>query len=527
VTTGIAAITCWSLTLVAILSAGMAKSEPLSTEQVNMILPDDADKTAAVDPGDFANWFESVPPAKGVVTLNGLVKPANSLNFPDSTTDNVPFYRWAEQMFLWLTSPKKVGEWEGIVLTAPAEMGRTSPEFYMVSEESTLVPNYIPDQNKPPPNVALRVKKHRPHGLPAIDDKTQPDSDWVLVAQTKSLVYYMISVNDGYAFFLTGVKTRQFTPTPTRFPTIPTEFDPVIQLARHNHKPLAHPEALCVEVKTSWVEANHLSHPDSYIQMKATAPIFNQVNNKLWTLQERRGVINLALVGMHIAGSVNGHAEMIFATFEHLLNTPNDTYTYKCRDRSGNVRPKTVLQETTGESKWLFCQNGAKEPFNQPGQFRFPGPPVVIKPYSRDGSMSSIGPTNVIRYKPFGAASDTSPNPVVDAADSNTQIISMNNSVRSQLKPGDRRANYFMLGATWTDGKAPGVSHGGSPGHLDGPANVVGASQLANSTMETFLVTSEFNKKQNCFACHRCSAPDGKITTDVSRVFDSLQPLQP
>jgi len=47
---------------------------------------------------EFNSWFES-----GAVSLNGTVKPANSVLFPD--IPNCSFYKWSEQMFLWLTSP--------------------------------------------------------------------------------------------------------------------------------------------------------------------------------------------------------------------------------------------------------------------------------------------------------------------------------------------------------------------------------------------------------------------------------------
>jgi hypothetical protein len=36
--------------------------------------------------------------------------------------------------------------------------------------------------------------------------------------------------------------------------------------------------------------------------------------------------VNLAMVGMHVVGSTKGHPEMIWATFEHIGNAPNDDY---------------------------------------------------------------------------------------------------------------------------------------------------------------------------------------------------------
>src|SRR5262245_34253411 len=52
---------------------------------------------------EFKSWFESSAIVGGAVVLNGIAKPADSVNFPD--TPNCSFYKWSEQMFLWLNSP--------------------------------------------------------------------------------------------------------------------------------------------------------------------------------------------------------------------------------------------------------------------------------------------------------------------------------------------------------------------------------------------------------------------------------------
>jgi hypothetical protein len=85
-------------------------------------VPSDAKATCTVTTNGappFASWFES-----GAVTLNGVVKPANSVTFPN--TPNCSFYQWSEQMYLWMTSP------------APPTYGGggrifDSPAFYDVS----------------------------------------------------------------------------------------------------------------------------------------------------------------------------------------------------------------------------------------------------------------------------------------------------------------------------------------------------------------------------------------------------------
>jgi hypothetical protein len=81
--------------------------------------------TQALTVPEFTSWF-----VDNAVVLNGAVNPANSVTFTGVV--NCGFYKWSEQMFLWLTSP------------ATGSYGRTglvmnTPEFYDVS---------LPDENE-------------------------------------------------------------------------------------------------------------------------------------------------------------------------------------------------------------------------------------------------------------------------------------------------------------------------------------------------------------------------------------------
>src|SRR5262245_38077146 len=90
--------------------------------------PTDAGSSCATSltPAEFNSWFES-----GSVSLNGAVKPANSVQFPD--IPNCSFYKWSEQMFLWLTSPAppRYGS-GGLVMNTPALYGVSLPDPYRI-----------------------------------------------------------------------------------------------------------------------------------------------------------------------------------------------------------------------------------------------------------------------------------------------------------------------------------------------------------------------------------------------------------
>lgn len=73
---------------------------------------------------------------------------------------------------------------------------------------------------------------------------------------------------------------------------------------------------------------------------------------------DRHQAVTLALLGVHIVGSSNGHPEMLWATFEHFGNTPNAKYQYGNRGST----TATVPQNTSGT--WTLTSSNAAGPFN-------------------------------------------------------------------------------------------------------------------------------------------------------------------
>ncbi len=350
----------------------------------------------------------------------------------------------------------------------------------------------------------------------------EAETGGVLLRQDRTLIYYGIAVNDVYAYFLTGTKGGGITPAPTQFPTTQAELQKIVDFANLHNKKFLDQDALAIEVKTAWVEAAGLANPNSYITMMGTVPTYDTGNPTKWTPKGQKTVL-LALVGIHVVGSASGHPELIWATFEHFGNSPNGAYTY---NSINGPNPKTVPQKTTGN--WLFCASGANSGFNEARQ-GVNGAEIDATPPATPPDPAipgTIGTSNTIRFKPFGGATNQDPNPLVPSvAASNTQIISINQSVIGQLVGSDVRKNYYLLGATWTAG-------GGAPTAPFPNGNGVGTSQLANSTMETFQTgtNGNFGRAFNCFSCHNnqdalhpTNSPNA--TTNVSHIYDAIQKL--
>ena len=350
----------------------------------------------------------------------------------------------------------------------------------------------------------------------------------VLESQNSSLIYYGIMVNDVYAYFLTGQKDGQILHGVARpqFPTTMADLNAITSFASAHGASFLDSQALAVEVKTSWVEAASLSNPNDYITIEGTVPTYNTSSSTTWTSTGTK-TTKLALVGVHVVGSTGGfpgHPEMIWSTFEHFGNTPNAAYQYV--NKNGVLT--SVPQNVAGT--WLFSASNSSGPFNnmhmtQSGSSiqALPKPPATTPP------PFTISPSDTIRWKAFGAASDISPNPIDgNTANSNTEIISINNNISGMMAAGDVRNNYFMTGATWTIGGAPPTAGQPSPGN---PGNQVGTSQLANSTMETYEDGNDTtssntgtNFNSNCFSCHASGGSPIDITV-LSHIYGVINPL--
>ena len=473
-------------------------------------LPADAKSTCVVTPAVFATWFHS-----GNATLDGLVDPANSVTFPD--IPNCSFYQWSEQMFLWITSP-----------TNGQRVFNTSTFF---------------DVSAPDPNNG-GARSFIPHPLnPALIDVEQGQADGsVLEAQATSggsLVYYITMVNDVYAFLATGVKINPpLNPAPTHFPTTQSDLNQITTFAAQHGVTFPDPNALAIMVKSSWVLAAGLPNLSTYITTTATVPTYDQSNPAQWVLNGQQ-TVQLALVGMHVVGSTGGlvhqdgsvgHPEMIWATFEHFANAPRGEYRYVNTNNNNNI--VTVDEDPT--ASWVFTSTNSAGPFNclHMTYNNVINNPPSIKAFSPTIPPSCpanavVSPSDTIRWKAFGAASEVVSNPIdVTPRDSNTEIISINNSIIGMLQfmsGTDVRSNYVMTGATWTvNGAAP-------TGIFANGGNEVGTNVLSNATMETYNQGTDNTLASgglNCFTCHNT---DGLNVTmnglNVSHDFGDLLPL--
>lgn len=332
----------------------------------------------------------------------------------------------------------------------------------------------------------------------------------VLLAQNGSVIFYQTVVNDVYAYF----RTQNYNvTTPLQFPTTQAAVDAVVQYAALHKGRIVEPEALAIEAKLAWIEVTAtLPNPSSYVTTQAVIPVYDTSDAHSWKPVSTK-TATLALVGIHVVGSTNGHPEMLWATFEHFGNTPPATYQY-----DSTTRTKTVTQSTLGT--WLFSATNSTGPFNESHADYLHAPNI------ESTAGHAIDASDTLRQKPFGTPAGLAfPNPEdATSAAANTEIISLNSNIAAMMGAGgaaaDVRNNYFQTGTTWTEGGTPPVGPYPLPYGASPHGNEVGTPFLANSTMETYHQGSDSGTTgMNCFFCHQSN------TTSVSHMYPVLKPL--
>lgn len=346
-----------------------------------------------------------------------------------------------------------------------------------------------------------------------IDTEVGQATGDAIIAQNGSLVYYITMVNDMYAYFLTGGKNDVINDD--QFPTTAAQRDEIVKYAAEQGYPAPpDPDALAIELKASWVEVTDLPNANTYFTIDAIVPEYDKSNPKMWVPKGERPA-KLALIGLHVVGSLAGHPEMSWATFEHFKNAPNVAYEYL--DSLGNV--DTIPAD--GGTGWLLTADASSTNVNN--SHMTVGHDTL---YVDTTNAKEISASNSQMMKPFGVAPDQTPN-AEDAspAAANSEVIAINNAVLSMLVGNDMRKNYFMVGATWTSG-GNGPSGHAYPADNASVNDAIGTSQLANSTMETyFQFGATWNKNGSCFRCH--SNNNSLAPGDLSHVYDDIVKLPP
>jgi hypothetical protein len=184
----------------------------------------------------------------------------------------------------------------------------------------------------------------------------------------------------------------------------------------------------------------------------------------------------VALVGLHVVGTIAKHAEFIWASFEHIDNSP--------------VLPKQDLgvnQPVDNQRNYTFYRKGKtrKECNVNPTD---PLSPTLTLTNSVAQTLEPI--VDVLREFNSGD----------DLVTEDDKVKDLNDSVHSRVMNQETLriyGNYKLIGAVWFKDPQKDFVEGKK---FESDDLLAGELKLSNTTMETF--TQRANSKPNCFRCH-------------------------
>lgn len=349
-----------------------------------------------------------------------------------ASSSNCEFHQWAWQNFLWLTQEVN-GE--------PRFMSFASPESLLGLEREGLLP---------------RMAKS--NGPESFDEFLQAGTDGIFVAHNGRAVYYSQYLDDTFVGFIEKNDLTDPAQVRTLIASDPTTTFPIIGTAG------------AMELKVSWMiveDGDDVS--DMFTTTTQVAKLINK-NGKIAVDTSQTEDVTVALVGFHIAGVVEGHPEMIWATFEHKRNAPN-------------VPSGLPLDQPVSDQDFTFYDRGT---VLADCNVNYSASDQLVL----DEATQTLSPvTQVCRQYEYGNQQG-----VNQKNDKN--IADLNASVNSLLDPSDIWWNYQEVGAIWfKKGEAlkPGLT-------LANDTLLAGSLSLSNSTIETF--TQVASTENNCFRCH-------------------------
>ncbi|WNO09952.1 hypothetical protein [Teredinibacter sp. KSP-S5-2] len=344
------------------------------------------------------------------------------------SNSNCVFHQWSWQMFLWLTQEEN-GQ--------PRFLNFNSPQSLIGMEQRGLLP---------------RMTKS--NTAESFDEYLQAGTDGILIDHNNRAVYYSQYVNPTFESFIKSndltdpAKVRAMDPT-TEFPIIGTKGT--------------------LELKASWKIVEEGEDTSDMFTMKTEISKLENKNGEIVINPDKTQQVTVALVGFHIGGVVNGHPEMIWATFEHERNAPN-------------IPPNTPLDKPVSDKDYIFYSAGTTVADCNVN----PANSNQLKLNERKQTLTPI--TQVCRQYEFGNAPGVKPGNSDNIQNLNTQV---------QAKLGDSIwSNYREVGAIWFlngGDLKPGLS-------LADDKLLTGSLKLSNSTIETF--TQRQSTMDNCFRCH-------------------------
>lgn len=384
------------------------------------------------------------------------------------------FYKWGWQTFLSITQ---------------SDQNVTMPRFVTFKNSNDLFdhPSGGKRQLFAAPSVAANPKhllslSVRTSGATGKGDISaiafeQAGSQGVVIDQNHRALYYGIHLNDRFVKFI-------HDDLHLSNPAMIKDIDKTIEFV---------PGSL--ELKSAWrIVSDEELKPENFAKLnesffvtKAVVPSLIVENGKIKADPNRPREETVALVGLHVVGTIVNHPEFIWASFEHIGNSP----VLKDQMLPSN-QPVDAIHDYT------FYRKGTEHGKSNKNPVLSTTNPLKLV----DETKQTLDPI-VDLFRQFNSGEG--------GVGEDEDLITLNPSVKRKL-PESLKVwrNYQMIGAVWI--KEPGSFK--EETKLDGDSILAGEKKLSNSVMETFTQLQQVN----CFSCH-----DTQEETDFGKTLPGLR----
>jgi hypothetical protein len=401
--------------------------------------------------------------------LGQYLKPNAQLPTDDTAHLPVPdclFNEWSWKAFVWATAMVK----------APSSVASV-PRFLTLAAPNELLASDPGAHHMHTLKLAARADVF--HGMPGFRTGTgsivEADGN-MLVAQNGYPVYASIHMNELYFdtaknnLIVTGGYANQ--PTEATFPLGAAVF------------------------KASWLRLDPNQEPPAgaYTTQARVPLLETKITLGIVTIYPVPGkfvTAKVALIGLHVVGRTVNHPEFVWGTFEQTLNAPG-------------TPDNTFKPSATRRDPKNYTLYKADTPFSEVNIAADP-PELTLDP-----STQKFTPlTNVVQENQTGGENQM---------DGPGNVFAINSQAQAFLAglnlPQSTFASYNLIGTVWLAANSYNLTSNQS--------NAIGAVNLANSTMETFVQypqNTPIIKVQNCFSCHNA--------VSFSSKSPPLGPIQP
>jgi hypothetical protein len=403
--------------------------------------------------------------------LGRYLKPDAEL--PTNDTANVPvpdcnFNEWGWEAFVWATA----------MIKDPSS-GTSLPRFLTLATPADLLSNVSNSGAPHARTLTLAARADVFHGMPGYrtgaGSIVEADGD-MLVAQNGYPVYASIHMNKSY--FDTAKKNLIAT-------------GGYASQANGATFPLG-----AAVFKAAWLrlDANEKPPAGAYTTQARVPLLETKITPGQVTIQPVPGkfvTATVALIGLHVVGRTVNHPEFVWGTFEQKLNAPQ-------------TPDNTFTPSATRNDQKSYTLYEANTPFSEVNIAVDP-PKLTLDP----GTQKFTPLTNVVQENQTGGENQT---------DGVGNVLALNSQAQGflagQKSPQSTFASYNLIGTVWLAANSYNLTSNQS--------NAIGAVNLANTTMETFIQypkNKPIIKVQNCFSCHNA--------VSFSSKSPPLAPIQP